>query len=232
MVLPPRCVACGTLVGATGTLCPPCWARLRFIGPPLCERCGLPFLFAPADRMLCGACIAAPPIFTRARSALLYDEASKPLVLGFKHHDRTYAADGYAAWMARAGAELLAAADLVAPVPLHRWRLLRRGYNQAALLIRGLSTLHPMRPAYRLLHRRRATPSQGTLSRDLRRDNVRGAFTLHPDWHPAVSGCSVLLVDDVLTTGATVSECARVLRRAGAARVEVLTLARVAFDPG
>lgn len=226
LVLPPRCAACSCLVTTAGTVCTPCWLSLTFLGPPLCERCGVPFVFAPAGPMICGACIATPPPFQRARSALLYDEASKPLILGFKHQDRTFAVAGYAAWMARAGAPLLREADLVAPVPLHRWRLFRRGFNQAALLIQALRRHTAIAPGYRLLVRQRATPPQGLLSRDQRRDNVRGAFALNPAHAARVPGRSILLVDDVLTSGATVGECARVLLKGGAARVDVLTLAR------
>jgi len=231
LVLPPRCAACGALVGATGTVCTSCWQKLSYIGPPLCDRCGVPFVFAPAGPLVCGACIAMPPVFTRARSALVYNESSKSLVLGFKHQDRTFSASGYARWMARAGADLLVSADFVAPVPLHRWRLFRRGYNQAALLIRALHQQMPtLTPAYRMLVRKRATPPQGVLTRPQRHENVRGAFAVHADWTATLPDRAILLVDDVLTTGATVNECARILLKAGAARVDVLTLARTNLD--
>ncbi|KAA0676794.1 ComF family protein [Roseomonas genomospecies 6] len=226
-LLPPRCLCCGGAVDRQGGLCAACWTGLTFIAPPFCAGCGTPFDFALEGEHLCGACIAEPPVYARARAVLAYDDGSRPLVLGFKHGDRIHAADAYGAWLARAGAELLAEADLLAPVPLHRLRLFRRRYNQAALLARaaGRQAGCPVLPD--LLIRRRATPSQGGLDRSGRRRNVKGAFAVRPGLEPRVAGKRIVLVDDVLTTGATLSECARVLLRAGAERVDALTLARV-----
>ncbi|WP_114859042.1 ComF family protein [Azospirillum brasilense] len=226
-LLPPRCLCCGGAVDRQGGLCAPCWSGLTFIAPPACACCGTPFDFALEGEPLCGACIAEPPLFARARAVLAYDDGSRPLVLGFKHGDRIHAAAAYGAWMARAGAELLADADLLAPVPLHRLRLFRRRYNQAALLAQaaGRQAGRPVIPD--LLVRRRSTPSQGGLDRSGRRRNVQGAFAVRPGLEARVAGKRIVLVDDVLTTGATLSECARVLRRAGAERVDALTLARV-----
>lgn len=228
LVLPPRCLACGTVVVPGGAVCPGCWARLSFLAPPHCACCGYPFDFDPGDpAALCGGCLRRAPVFARARAALVYDEASRPLLLGFKHGDQTHAADAYAAWMARAGAELLAEAELIAPVPLHRWRLLRRRYNQAALLALALGRASGVPTVPDLLLRRRATPRQGGLSRRARFLNVRGAFVVAPRQAGRVAGKRVLLIDDVLTTGATAEACARALRRAGARAVDLLTLARV-----
>jgi ComF family protein len=229
-LLPPRCLACGANVGAPGTLCPSCWEGVAFLGPPLCRCCGFPFELAPqtdAGDTLCAACHADPPPYARARAVMAYDAGSRGLVLGFKHADRTEAAPAFAQWMARAGHELLADAHLIAPVPLHRWRLLARRYNQSALLANQLGRLSQVPVVPDLLLRRRNTPSQGHLSRTGRDRNVAGAFTVHPRHAARVRGCGVLLVDDVLTTGATVAACTRALKRAGARQVDVLTLARV-----
>ncbi|WP_207483595.1 ComF family protein [Arenibaculum pallidiluteum] len=231
LLLPPRCLGCGVRVHAQGTLCAACWAGLSFLAPPWCACCGLPFTVDPGSGdALCGACLAEPPAFARARAALAYDDASRGLVLGFKHADRTHAAPAFGAWMARAGAGVLDGADLLVPVPLHRWRLFRRRYNQAALLARALARLTGVPAAPDLLARRRATPSQGTLGREARRRNVAGAVAVRRGRADAVKGRRIVLVDDVLTTGATLSECARVLLRAGAAQVDALALARVVRD--
>lgn len=227
-LLPPRCLCCGTAVDRQGGLCPGCWTGLRFIAPPFCARCGLPFEYEAQDGNVCGACLAEPPAFARARAVLVYDDGSRPLVLGFKHGDRIHAADAYGGWLARAGKELLADADLLAPVPLHRGRLFRRRYNQAALLAQALSRHCGVPAIPDLLVRPRATPTQGGLNRKDRHANVKGAFRLRAG--PPVTGKRVVVVDDVLTTGATLAECARVLLKAGAARVDVVTLARVVKD--
>lgn len=234
-LLPPRCLACGRTVDEPGRVCAGCWSGLRFLGSPCCRQCGYPFEFEPAPgnggdlagEALCAACRRSPPAFDRARAALAYDAASKPLVLRFKHADRTDAAPAFALWMRRAGAELLRECDLVVPVPLHPRRLFLRRYNQAGLLAQGLARLggKPYQPL--LLVRRRATPSQGRLSRQRRKLNVAGAFAVPAAARPALKGRRVLLVDDVLTTGATLSACARSLKRAGAASVDALVLARV-----
>lgn len=224
-LLPPRCLSCGRPVDRQGGLCGACWSALTFIAPPACTCCGLPFEYAVEGENLCGACVAAPPLFARARAVLVYDDASRPLILGFKHGDRTHAAPPFGVWLARAGAELLTDADLLAPVPLHRWRLFMRRYNQAALLAQETGRAAGVAAVPDLLVRRRRTRSQGGLDRQGRHRNVAGAFALRRPG--AVEGKRVVLVDDVLTTGATLGECARVLLRAGARRVDVLTLARV-----
>lgn len=231
-LLPPRCLACGQVVDEPGSLCAACWSRAAFIAPPYCACCGLPFELTgeseqSADGLTCAACAARPPRYDRARAAMRYDDATRNLILRFKHADATHATPGFARWMARAGAELLADCDLIAPVPLHRWRLLWRRYNQAALLALALGRIGEKPVAVDLLQRRRHTPSQGRLDRARRHQNVAGAFALRPGRQERIEGARILLVDDVLTTGATIAECAKVLTKAGAAAVDVLTLARV-----
>lgn len=231
-ILPPRCLACGaeTLAGPYGpaAVCADCWRTLTPIAPPLCDGCGLPFeIPVDAEPARCGACLAEPPSFDRARAALLYDDASKRLVLSFKHADATHAAPALAAWMAVVARTLVDEADLIVPVPLHRRRLLRRRYNQAALLALAIGRLRGKPVAVDLLCRVRPTASQGTHGRAARLRNLRGAIAVRPKAAAAVAGRRVLLVDDVLTTGATVGECARVLKRAGAASVDVAVIARV-----
>jgi ComF family protein len=226
-VLPPRCLKCGEIVADAGSLCSRCWPALRFLGAPCCACCGLPFEFEMGESALCAACIADRPLYDRARAALTYDDASRELILRFKHADRIDGAATFAGWMARAGADLVASADLIAPVPLHWWRLVRRRYNQAAILANGIGRARGKPVIPDLLVRRRATPSQGHLGRSQRQRNVAGAFRIHPGRREAAAGARVLLVDDVLTTGATAEACTRTLRRAGAIAVDLLVLARV-----
>lgn len=225
-LLPPRCLVTNAAVDRPGQLSPAAWQAVDFIDPPICACCGLPFEVDPGPDALCGACARTEPAYARARAVMRYDDGARPLVLRFKHADRTEAAPAFARWMARAGAVQIEACDLIVPVPLHRWRLLRRRYNQSALLAVQLGRLSGKPVAPDLLRRRRNTPSQGRLSRGQRQLNVRGAFAVAPGRASEAAGASILLIDDVLTTGATVEACARVLKRAGALRVEVLTLAR------
>jgi ComF family protein len=226
-LLPPLCLACDAPVGMNAALCPDCWGAIHFIAAPLCTCCGAPFETPVGDGLLCAGCIAQPPTFTAARAAMLYDDASRKLVLGFKHGDRTHPARSLASWMQRAGAAFWPEAGLLIPVPLHRWRLFQRRYNQAALLAQALSGLTgtPMLPD--ALLRLRPTPVQGHMNRKERQANVAGAFAVDPHRQVALAGKTVVLIDDVLTTGATVNECSEVLLKAGAGAVKVLTLARV-----
>lgn len=226
-VFPARCLGCTHPVDHQGGLCPRCWSNLSFITPPVCAQCGLPFDLPAAADTVCGACLVAKPPFARARALWRYDSGARPLILGFKHGDQTFAAPAFAAWLARAGAELLDNAACIVPVPLHPWRLVMRRYNQAALLARAVAAVSGLPFGADWLRRTRPTPSQGGLDRSHRHSNVRGAFALTDRGRARVAGQRVVLIDDVLTTGATASECARTLLRAGAEQVDVLALARV-----
>lgn len=227
-LLPPTCFACGAPVQTQGLLCAGCFPRFRMIGPPHCHCCGLPFAHADeaVEAGLCAACLDYPPAYERARAAWLYDEASKPLVLAFKYGDRTDLAPAFARAMARAGAALLAEADVIAPVPLHRLRLVQRRYNQAGLLAQALGRLADKPVAPGLLRRTRATQPLAELSARARRRALAGAIAVSPRLAPRLAGARVLLVDDVLTSGATAGACAEALLAAGAAGVDLLTIAR------
>jgi len=226
LLFPPLCVACRVPVGGGG-FCGDCWSRITFLDGPACACCGIPFPVDLGDaESLCAACHARRPSFDTARAILAYDEHSRGAVLALKHADRLDLVPGFARWLARVGRPALQDCDLIVPVPLHRWRLWARRYNQAAELARrlGLDWKLPADPF--VLVRSRATRSQGDMpSAKARRRNVLSAFKV-PD-PGRVRGRRILLVDDVLTTGATAESCARALKRAGAARVHVLALARV-----
>lgn len=227
-VLPPRCLDCGVVVEREAALCAACWPRYSFLSTPCCACCGFPFEYDPGpEDPLCGACAARLPAYRKARAVLAYDQAIRPLILDFKHGDRTGVAPALGRWLARAAVDMVGEADCAVPVPLHRLRLFERRYNQSALLANALGRVSglPVRPD--LLVRRRATVSQGHLSPSARRRNVKGAFAPGEGGRPAIADLRILLVDDVFTTGATVEECARVLLRAGARHVDVVTLARV-----
>lgn len=230
-VLPPRCLGCGTAMAGADGLCPACFGDITFLADPACAACGFPFEIDTGAPALCAACQAHRPAFDTARAVFAYSARSRDLVLDFKHRDRLEGTPGFARWLARAGHDVLARADAIVPVPLQRWRLLKRRYNQAAELARALARETGIPAAVDLLRRTRPTESQGRKSRLARRRNVRGAFAVAPQWAPRLPGARLVLVDDVFTTGATVEECARVLKRAGAAHVAVLTLARV-IAPG
>jgi len=229
LVLPPHCVSCGAPVAIQGQLCVECFRLTGFITEPCCAHCGVPFASVAQggpDR-LCPACRETPPAFERARAALRYDLQARRLLLPFKHADRTEIARTLVPHMARAGAALLRQADLLVPVPLHRRRLFLRRYNQAVLLARGLARAarKPMLPD--ALVRARATASLGAKSAVERAVEIAGAFAVRPSRIPRVAGRRVLLIDDVMTSGATANACTVALLGAGAAAVDVLVAARV-----
>jgi len=231
VILPPRCLGCGAVAAGPRSLCAACWRNLTFLGAPCCRLCGYPLPQTVVEMPICGACTIEPPVFARARAALRYDDGSRSMILRFKHADRTDISRTFGRMLETAGAELLRECDLIVPVPLHRWRLLRRGYNQSALLAQALADGGKRHIIPDLLQRIQATASQQGLSGEQRKQNVHShAFRLHPRYQARVDGRRILLIDDVLTTGATVTACTRVLMRGGAAAVDILALARVVKD--
>jgi ComF family protein len=226
LLLPPRCVVCDAAVHRHGQLCGACFAATNFITAPLCVTCGVPFAFADAAHE-CEACQAAPPMFRQARAALRYDDQARRLILPFKHADRVELGPILASMMARAGAALLARADVLIPVPLHRRRLYERKYNQAAVLALALGRLAKKRVQPDGMVRTRRTGSLDHKTAEQRVAEVAGAFEVRRSRMGRVAGRTVLLIDDVMTSGATANACAAVLLAAGAVAVDVLVTARV-----
>jgi ComF family protein len=226
LALPRLCPACREQVAANG-LCAACWGKLAFIARPYCERLGIPFTYDPGPGVLSMEAIAAPPAYHRARAAVRYDDISRALVHSLKYGDRLDFAPTLGRWMARAGAELLADADAILPVPLHWRRLWARRFNQSAALSEVIARASGVPVAHGALRRVKSTPQQVGLTRSERAENVQGAFRVTDAGKGKIAGRRLILVDDVLTTGATAEACARALVRAGAERVDVLVFARV-----
>jgi ComF family protein len=226
IALPTLCVACREPVHGEG-VCAKCWAQLSFIAPPYCPRLGIPFVYDPGPELLSMEAIANPPAYQRARAAVRYDDVARTLVHALKYQDRTDLAPAMGRWMAQAGRELLAEADALVPVPLHWRRGWSRRYNQSGALARVIERQSGVRLTAEALRRVRPTQQQVGLSRAQRASNVQGAFKVADDRKAAIQGRRVVLIDDVLTSGATVDACARALLRAKAASVDVLVFARV-----
>jgi ComF family protein len=230
LILPARTLDGGAPAQSQG-LSAEAWGRIAFIDGPVCDGCGTPFEHDLGEGVRCPLCLARPRMFSRARAACLYDEHSRELVLQLKHADRTELSGLLAAWIGRAAAPLIEEADAVAPVPLHRWRLLRRRYNQAAELARPLARRWKKPFLADALVRRRGD-SQAGKSASGRRRAVAGAFAVPKQRRRQVEGRRILLIDDVMTTGATAEACARALLRAGAKAVDLAVVARVRAAPG
>ncbi|MEX2248671.1 MAG: ComF family protein [Parvibaculum sp.] len=227
IALPPLCLGCGRGVDAHGALCARCWSEADFIERPFCAVMGLPFSFDTGPETVSAVALAQPPAYARARAVMRYNDRSAALLHRFKYGDRMEVGPAFARWLARSGAELLADADLLAPVPLHKRRLFSRRFNQSAELSRRVAALAGLPHMPELLQRVRATRPQVGLTADARRRNVAGAFQLADGAAALVRDRKVVLVDDVMTTGATAEACARALVRGGAAEVSVLCVARV-----
>ena len=226
-LLPPLCFGCAGEVEAQGGLCPTCWAGLNFITQPQCISCGFPFSHDMPEGVLCASCHQHKPRFEGARSAIAYNQESRPIVLSFKHGGRTEGLSTMAKWLARAAADFISEVDVIIPVPLHGLRLFTRKFNQSALLADALSELTGIAANPFILKRTKNTKTQGGLNRAQREKNVRAAFRVEDKAKINLKAKTALLIDDVFTTGATVDNCTLALQKAGAKTVYVLTLARV-----
>ncbi len=228
-VYPPQCPSCRSEIEDANGICPDCWRDIAFLTGDLCKLCSAPLQGDLGPDAVCDACAHHPPAWGEGRAAVLYEGVGRKLVLALKHGDRLDISPLAGGWMLRAGGDLVASADLIVPAPMHWLRLVRRRFNQAGELARSVAILaeRPHAFAPDLLMRRRATPTQDGKSRAERMENVSGVFSVAPKWRSSVPGGRVLLIDDVMTTGATLSECAEICMAAGAAEVNVLVMARV-----
>lgn len=233
LLYPPQCLLCDEPVAEAQALCATCWAEAPLIAGPVCDRCGAPIDGAAGGApVLCEPCDRLPLSargWRRGRAAALYDGSARALTLALKHADRTDAAQPMGRWMARAAAPLADGVDLVIPVPLHWRRRAARRYNQSAALAMALAKALDKPAALSVLRRRRATPSQDGRSPEQRQRNMAGAFAVAPGAAHRIFGRRVLLVDDVMTTGATAAACAKTLQQGGAASVDAVFFARVAL---
>ena len=199
-VLPPRCIVTGEIVDQQGMLSPTAWRELNFIAQPQCQRCGIPFEFieeTDIQESVCGACMKNPPVYRMARSALIYDDASRDIILGFKHGDQIHAAPCFMPWLNRVGEDVLTNADFLVPVPLHKWRLLRRRFNQSAIIAQYLSKKKDIPFILNALERVRATPVQGYMQAKERHKNVKNAFAVPDAVKPNIRNKHIVLIDDV-----------------------------------
>jgi ComF family protein len=245
--LPSRCPGCGAITAEPHLFCMACWSQLVFLGPPCCAVCALPFDHQPGEGAVCGGCLARPPAFDRLRAAVAYGDLPRKVALKLKYGGRPGVAETMASLMQRhlplrdgegdrpkdgGGNGQSTELPILVPVPLHRWRIWRRGYNQAALIAAALARRAGLEARLDLIERVKATPPLKAMGPRARHDAVRGAFRVAAHHKPDLRGRHVVLVDDVYTSGATANACAGALRRAGAARIEVLCWARVVRDGG
>jgi ComF family protein len=232
VLYPPQCISCGAHVEDSAALCGRCWHDTPFLGGAVCDACGAPLLGAQSDgQALCDQCLTLARPWSRGRAALAYRDNARRLVLALKHGDRMDLALPAARWMARAGAPFLRQGMLAVPVPVHRWRLLKRRYNQAAVLAQALARVASLDYAPDALVRLRGTRVQDGMSQDERFRNLEGAIAPHPKRGARLRSADIVLVDDVMTSGATLAASAEAALAAGAREVCVLVLARVAKDP-
>lgn len=231
-LFPPECLNCGAQVEGDFALCGPCWAETPFILGAACDLCGiaLPGQRADGERLVCDECHRIARPWAAGRAVMGYSGVGRSLVLGLKHGDRAEVARAAGPWLARAGADLLTDDPLLVPIPLHPLRLARRRFNQSALLVNAMAAATGAEPAVQALRRLRATPTQDGRTRDARFANLDGAIAPHPRFGRALAGRAVVLVDDVMTSGATFAAAAEACRVAGATHLRVLALARVGDD--
>lgn len=225
-IYPPQCLSCKTIIGENGNLCPDCWEVIHFISGSKCNICGIPFEYEINEAAICGSCMFKKPSYDCARAVFKYDDASRSLITSFKYSDKIAASDYFAKWIARSASDLIDEADLIVAVPLHRIRLFTRRYNQSSLLANSLAKLTKKPIHHNMLRRTKNTKPQAGMMFKQRILNVRGAFKINAKYADLIKGKNIILIDDVMTTGATIEACAKAIKKAGASKVTALTVAR------
>ena len=226
MIFPPSCLLCEERAGENGSLCFSCWSKISFISKPSCAICCFPFEYDMGKDALCPTCIANKPEFEKAIPVFIYNKNSSRLITEFKYADRIHATKSFAKWMSAAAIDIIKNSDLIAPVPLHKSKLFARRYNQSALIANEIGKMAKIKVMPDLLLHPNKTRPQASLPKKQRLKNVKGIFSLNSKYADFISGKNILIVDDVITTGATLSECARILKKKKTAVVNAVTLAK------
>ena len=226
-ILPPRCPGSGEVVEIQGAVSPNFWDKLQFIEKPFCKKCSIPFSFESDENVICGRCLDEDPFYDESRAAVVYNDASRRVILNFKFNDKTHYVHTFVPWMLRAGKELIEQSDYIIPVPLHPKKIRMRKFNQSALLAQAIAKKTNVKYLPDGLIRTRHTIPQKGLNKKQRLENISGAFEISDNYLDKLAHKNILIIDDIFTTGATLNECARILKNAGSCKVSVLTIARV-----
>ncbi len=230
VIYPPICIVCGNSVYEHGSICSKCWECINFISDPQCQICGFPFDFQVIEGAICAGCAYKKPYFSKARSVFLYDENSQKIITNFKYRDKTEYSSFFSRWMVRIGSNMLDECDFIIPIPLHPLKLFLRKYNQASLIANELHKHSKKKVLYNAIIRIKYTTKQASLVRKNRFKNIKGAFRINKKYIKLLEGKNILLVDDVITTGATINECAKSLIKQGKVhKVEALTVAKTLY---
>ncbi|MES2677930.1 MAG: ComF family protein [Pseudomonadota bacterium] len=229
IIFPKSCLICNKIISG-GSFCVEDWNKLHFLQNPACNICFWPFEFKVDDEMICGKCLQKRPEYFKALAVLNYDETSRTLITKFKYFDQTNLAKYFSELMFKQAEEILPDIDFIAPIPLHKFRIIKRKYNQSALLAKNIAALSNKKVLLDLLIRTKNNKPQALLSQKARKKNVAGIFKVKEKYYEEILGKNILLIDDVITTGATIESCCKVLKKAGAKKIYVLTLAKTTIN--
>lgn len=225
LLFPSKCIICANYQ-TDAKVCSECWGNITFINKPCCAICSAAFEFETEENSICGACIQNRPNYDRAISLMKYDDYSKKIIHKFKYQDQLHILEYLTTLMNNMGKEIIKQADIIAPVPMHKYKLLKRGYNQAALLAMRIAENSNLIYLPQLLIKNKSTIAQADLNKKQRMSNIKGSFVLNSKFSTEIKGKNILIIDDVVTTSATINECAKILKKAQPAKILVLSLAK------